>query len=108
MSDIEPFKYYFFLHFEWIALISGLLLMAFLNPFSQAPSICPIDRMGFDFCPGCGLGKSIAFAARGNLSASFQSHPLGLLAIVAIVARIGSIFHRNYNFNNQRKNEENI
>lgn len=103
MSDREPFKYYFFLHFEWIALISGLLLGAFLDPFSQASSICPIDRMGFDFCPGCGLGKSVAFAARGHLSASFQSHPLGLFAILVIVARIGSIFRRNYNFNQPKK-----
>ncbi|WP_370647604.1 DUF2752 domain-containing protein [Rhodohalobacter sp. 614A] len=108
MSGREPFKYYFFLHFEWIALISGLLLMAFLDPFSQAPSICPIDRLGFDFCPGCGLGKSIAFAARGNLSASFQSHPLGLFAILIILARIGSILRRNYEFKRTEKNEENI
>lgn len=108
MSDSEPFKYYFFLHFEWIALISGLLLMAFLDPFSQSSSICPVDRLGFDFCPGCGLGKSIAFAARGNFSASIQSHPLGFFAIVVIAVRIGTIFRRNYNLNNQRKNEENI
>lgn len=107
MSGREPFKYYFFLHFEWIALISGLLLMAFLDPFSQAPSICPIDRLGFDFCPGCGLGTSIAYAARGNLTASFHSHPLGLFAILVIMARIGSIFRRNYEFKKQ-KNEENI
>ena len=103
MSGVEPFKYYFFLHFEWLALITGLLLMAVLDPFSQAPSICPIDRLGFDFCPGCGLGKSIAFAARGNLTASFQSHPLGIFAILVIGARLVSIFRRNLNFKKQRK-----
>ncbi len=108
MSGREPFKYYFFLHFEWIALLSGLLLMAFLDPFSQAPSLCPIERMGFDFCPGDGLGKSIAFAARGNLSASFHSHPLGIFAVLVILGRVGSIFHRNVKFKNQQKNEKSI
>lgn len=107
MSDREPFKYYFFLHFEWIALLSGLLLMIFLDPYSQDPSICPIDRIGFDFCPGCGLGKSIAFAARGNIEASIQSHPLGLMAVIVIIVRVGSIFKRNFNFNKQIKNEKN-
>lgn len=106
MSVTEAFRNYFFLHFEWIALISGLLLMILLDPFTQAPSICPLDRLGFDFCPGCGLGKSIAFAARGNVSASFQSHPLGLFAILVIISRIGSIFHRNYKFKKQAENEE--
>jgi hypothetical protein len=108
MSGREPFKYYFFFHFEWIALLSGLILVALLDPFSQAASICPIDRMGFDFCPGCGLGRSVAFAARGNLEASLQSHPLGLFAIVVIVARIGAIFRRNYNINREKNHEKDI
>lgn len=108
MSDGEPFRYYFFLHFEWIALLSGLLLMIFMNPSTQAASFCPIDQLGFDFCPGCGLGKSMALAARGYLSASLQSHPLGLLAIAVIIGRIGSIYRRNYNLIKEKKNEKNI
>lgn len=108
MSGGEPFKYYFFLHFEWIVLLAGLLLMALLDPFGQAASLCPIDRLGFDFCPGCGLGKSVAFAARGDLTASLQSHPLGVLAILVIVARIGSIFRRNYNFTKEKNHEKDI
>lgn len=82
--------------------------MIFLDPFGQSASICPIDRMGFDFCPGCGLGKSVAFAVRGNLSASLQSHPLGLFAILIIIARIGSVFRRNVNLNKEQNNEKNI
>ncbi|NBC66301.1 MAG: DUF2752 domain-containing protein [Bacteroidetes bacterium] len=106
MSGREPFKYYFFFHFEWIALLSGLILVAVLDPFSQTASICPIDRMGFDFCPGCGLGRSVGFAARGELTASLQSHPLGLFAIVVIFIRIGTIFRRNYNINREMNHEK--
>ena len=108
MSGGEAFKYYFFFHFEWIALLSGLTFVALLDPFSQSASICMINRLGFDFCPGCGLGKSVAFAVRGNVSASIQSNPLGFLAILIIITRIGSIFRRNYNLNKEKNNEKNI
>lgn len=108
MYDREPFKYYFFLHFEWIALISGLLLMAMMDPMNQASSLCLIDWLGFEFCPGCGLGTSISFAARGELSASLNAHPLGLLAVVIILGRVGEIFRRNYKYNKKEKNEKNI
>lgn len=108
MSGGEPFKYYFFLHFEWMVLLSGLLFVVFLDPFSQSISFCPIDRLGFDFCPGCGLGKSVALAARGHLSASLQSHPMGLIAVFIIITRIGSIFHRNYKLVKEQNNEKDI
>lgn len=108
MSGGEPFKYYFFLHFEWIVLLSGLLLMFFLDPSTQAASFCPIDWLGFDFCPGCGLGKSVAFAARGEFSASLESHPLGFFAIAIIIGRVGSIFRRNYNLIKEKNHEKNI
>lgn len=103
MSDREPFRYYFFLHFEWIVLISGLLLMAVMDPLSQSSSLCIINRLGFEFCPGCGLGTSIAYAARGDLTASLYTHPFGLLAIVIILGRVGVIFRRNFNYNQNRK-----
>lgn len=82
--------------------------MALLDPLSQAPSFCLIDRLGFDFCPGCGLGKSVAFAARGNLTASVQSHPLGIISILVIIARIGSIFRRNNNLKIEKNHEKDI
>lgn len=82
--------------------------MVFLDPFTQSASFCPVDRLGFDFCPGCGLGNSIALAARGHLSASLQSHPLGFFAIAIILGRISSIFHRNYKLIKEKNNEENI
>lgn len=108
MSDGEPFKYYFFLHFEWIVLLTGFLLVIFMDPFADAASFCPIDRLGFEFCPGCGLGKSVALAARGHLSASLQSHPLGFLAVAVIIGRIGSIFRRNYNLIKEKNHEKDI
>lgn len=101
MTSKHTFRLYFFLHFEWIFLIAGLILMALLDPYNQSASICPLDLLGFEFCPGKGLGNSIALGVRGQLSASLQTHPAGLFAILMISARIVTILHRNYNFKNE-------
>lgn len=107
-SLIHSLKKNFFLHFEWVALSTGLLLMGLLDPFSSADSYCVIDRFGFSFCPGCGLGKSISHTFRGDLSASISAHPAGLFAILVIAGRVLSIFHRNYKYNKGVDHEENI
>tara|TARA_R100001143_G_scaffold63603_2_gene73712 strand:- start:50811 stop:51152 length:342 start_codon:yes stop_codon:yes gene_type:complete len=106
--SINSLKKNFFLHFEWIVLLSGLLLMAFLDPFSNAPSYCILDRLGLNFCPGCGLGKSIAHTFRGDLHASMQAHPAGIFAILVIFGRVLSIFHRNHKYKKGVNHEENI
>ena len=72
--------------------------MAMLNPESSANSICPLDLLGFEYCPGDGLGRSMAFSFRGMISDSLQAHPAGLPAILIIMTRIGSIFKRNLKF----------
>ncbi|MEX2462709.1 MAG: DUF2752 domain-containing protein [Balneolaceae bacterium] len=89
---------YFFLHFEWVALTTGLLLMALLDPFSDAESLCILSRLGFEYCPGCGLGTSVSHIFRGEFFASIQANPVGLFAVLIIPARVVSIFHRNYNY----------
>ncbi|MBT8380399.1 MAG: DUF2752 domain-containing protein [Ignavibacteria bacterium] len=79
--------------FIWI---SGLLYLIFINsPELSHFTICPISNLGFDFCPGCGLGNSISFLFKGNLEASIYSHPLGIIAFVVIVTRIISLIKNN-------------
>lgn len=102
MNLFGSFKNLFFLHFEWLALATGLILMALLDPLSQASTLCPIERLGFSYCPGEGLGKSVSHAFRGNLKASFYTHPAGIAAILIITGRIFSIFRRNYNFKKEK------
>ena len=99
---------YFFLHFEWIVLMTGLLLMIFLDPFSQAESICPAKRLNLQFCPGCGLGRSISQLFRGEFVTSIQTHPAGILATMIIPARIGKIFYRNHKLKITDKYEKDI
>lgn len=71
--------------FIWIA---ALLWLAFLNPDSNPVSLCPLKFMGFHYCPGCGLGRSIALLFRGRFADSFTMHPLGSFALVVIGYRI--------------------
>jgi hypothetical protein len=79
--------------FIWIC---GLLYLIVINiPEATHFTICPISNLGFDFCPGCGLGNSISYLFRGNFEASFYSHPLGFLAFLIILNRIISLLKNN-------------
>lgn len=107
-KSLHPVRYFLFLHFEWIALLSGLVLMVLHNPYSSSASICIIDRMGFTFCPGCGLGASVAYLFRGEFLSSLQSHPLGLPAVIVIMARVITILIRNSRLTKTKDDEKNL
>ena len=44
--------------------------------------------MGITWCPGCGLGHSIAFLMHGDIKNSFHAHWIGMPALGIIVYRI--------------------
>lgn len=98
----------FFFHFEWVMLTMALFLAATIVPGSEEPTFCLFNRAGLDFCPGCGLGRSMALAFRGDLTASFYMHPAGILAIFILLYRIVSIHIRNHNYKNSAFHEKNI
>ena len=69
--------------------ILGLAVVAFIDPYSDGRfSVCIFKNLGFDFCPGCGLGRSVAYLARGEIAASFYAHPLGVPAVAVLMHRI--------------------
>ena len=74
---------------EAIAWVFGLAFLAIMDPYSaKTPSLCPLKAIGISWCPGCGLGHSIGFLFRGDLSNSFRSHPLGIPAVILLAGRI--------------------
>jgi hypothetical protein len=82
---------------EAIIWIGGLLTLFFIEPDSGSHfTICPLYQLGFDFCPGCGLGQSINFLFSGDFNRSFESHPLGLLALTIISFRIFTLIKHNF------------
>lgn len=74
----------------------GLILLALSDPDHHHLSICPIANLGYDWCPGCGLGRSVALIFNGRIIESFWMHPLGLLALSILTYRIISLFKRTW------------
>jgi len=75
-------------HLEAYFWILSLVLLAFTNPEAESHySLCLFKNLGIDFCPGCGLGHSIAFFFNGRFVESWNSHPLGFLAIIILIFR---------------------
>ena len=89
-------EFWSFVGLEAFFWILGLFyLIVINNPEAVHLTVCPISNLGFDFCPGCGLGNSISYLFRGNIEASFNSHPLGILAFLIILIRIITLIKNN-------------
>ncbi len=90
-------RYFNLIGFEALVWITGLVYLAIFSPVDQTHfSICPIKNLGFDFCPGCGLGHSITQIFHGNFIESFQTHPLGFFALIIILYRIYTLLKTNF------------
>lgn len=77
------------LPFEAMLWLASLILLAIADPTHGAHfSVCPLALAGFDGCPGCGLGRSVAFLFKGEFESSFRSHPLGIAAVIILSFRI--------------------
>lgn len=74
---------------EAIIWMIGLLALALYDPAHQEhASLCIFNNIGFTYCPGCGLGRSISLLFHGDPVASFQAHPLGIIAVAILSHRI--------------------
>lgn len=77
---------------EAVAWVFGLLVLALSDPHSGTHmSLCPFKAIGISWCPGCGMGHSISFLFRGDLAGSLRAHPLGIPAVVLLIARVVSL-----------------
>ena len=85
----------------WIIGLAALVLLA--PSLENSVSICIPSALGFDFCPGCGLGASIGHLVRGELAESWAAHPL---AVPTVAILIGRIIHlaRHERANNFKEN----
>lgn len=81
-------------HIDLEALIwlSALIYLSIINPYEPKHiNLCLFSLAGIENCPGCGLGRSIAMIFRGDLLGSFESHPLGIPALIFILKRVYQI-----------------
>lgn len=78
----------------WLSGLAYLLLIH--SPGETHFTICPLANLGFEFCPGCGLGNSISYIFNGDIIASIHAHPLGILALIILTIRIITIIKNNW------------
>jgi hypothetical protein len=70
--------------------------VAVLAPtLENSVTFCIPSMLGFDWCLGCGLGRSISHLVRGDISASFSAHPLAVPAVAILTAHIFHLIRRN-------------
>lgn len=79
-------------HIEWIAFLSGLTLMGIMDPTIQSTSFCFFEFIGIEFCPGEGLGHSIAWFFRGEFQNSIEANLFGPFAVLILSFRILQIW----------------
>ena len=94
----------YFKKYDWEALfwLIAMLYLTFINPYTPKHlDFCLFSLVGIENCPGCGLGKSISMIFHGDLSASFNAHPLGIPAIILIVKRIYNLVRNKINYTRQ-------
>lgn len=72
--------------------ITALVLLALANPNEHHFSLCPLANLGIEWCPGCGLGRSITAIFHGELKQSLSFHWFGIPALLLIVYRMITLF----------------
>lgn len=81
--------------FIWMAALAWL---AFQDPHAPHLNLCLFNILGFEHCPGCGLGHSLGFLLRGNLQASWNAHYLAFPALLILCYRIVAVLHKSFKF----------
>lgn len=86
------------LPFEIIVWSAALVVLKIYNPGSDEHfMVCLLQRAGIAFCPGCGLGRSMACVLDGDFTVAWYYHPLGLFAVIVLIYRI---IHLTLNYKN--------
>lgn len=79
---------------EALLWLIGLTMLALMDPYQDHLfSLCPFSWLLENGCPGCGLGRGIAFLARGEWLASWEAHPLAVPAVLLLLWRSGKLLY---------------
>ena len=76
----------------------ALIALALNDTAASHYSLCPLSQAGFTFCPGCGLGRSVTHLFHGEILTSFQTHPLGVFAVIVLSFRTVQLTKHYFQF----------
>lgn len=82
---------------ELVTWVSALVFLYFSNPDTHHHTLCPLANAGFEWCPGCGIGRSITLLMHGRLLDSIEMHILGVPVFLILLHSI-FILSKNYFF----------
>jgi hypothetical protein len=86
-------------YFEGLFWMTGLFYLALSDPSASTHfSFCVFNWLGIEYCPGCGLGRSISYFFHGDFYTSLVTHPLGIFAVLVLSFRIYSLFNKSVKF----------
>jgi hypothetical protein len=93
-SDVEMAILWLWRRKEAFIWIGALWFLAVSDPSEHHYTLCPLDNLGFHYCPGCGLGRSIGYFFRFDFESSIMAHPLGIPAVLLLLFRSVRIFFK--------------
>ena len=80
---------------ELIVWSGAIFILAISYPnISSHFTICPIENLGFSWCPGCGLGRSVSYLMHGDITSSLKQHWFGIPAFGILIYRIVHLFNK--------------
>lgn len=88
MRGIKQIIRFIYQNLELLIWVAAIIALFFSSAENHHYTLCPLDNLGFSYCPGCGLGRSVTLALHGKIIESLQMHPFGFLAIIVIFHRI--------------------
>lgn len=71
-------------------------------------TFCVPTMLGFDGCMGCGIGRAIGLAIRGDWLASASAHPLGIPAVFILTYHIVRLTITANGINNKTPNNKTL
>jgi Protein of unknown function (DUF2752) len=79
-------------YFEQVVWVFALGFLFFMDVESASASLCVFKGIGFNSCPGCGIGHAIHDVLHFNLAQSLNEHILGIPATIGILYLISKPF----------------
>ncbi len=85
-----------FFPIEALIWLAAIVALAMTGADETHFTICPLALAKVNWCPGCGLGRSISYLLHGEITRSISMHPLGIFAVIILSYRIFTLIKTHF------------